>query len=429
MQTKLIYLLKKQHFFPLFLTQFFGAFNDNAFKFSMLTLISYFLTNSQAESEHFQAIASGLFIFPFFLLSATAGQLADKYDKSKLTRIIKLLEILLTTVGGVGLYFGNIFLMMITLVGFGIHSTFFGPIKYAILPDHLQKKDLLGATALIEASTFLAILLGTTLGTMSIAGVGGGAAYSILLIIAIAIAGFAASWFIPKTPQFKALKVDLNPYTATRRMFKRVLVNPGNIPVFFGISWFWLIAGIIIIKLPDYTNYVLRAQTEVFALFLALFSIGIGVGSFLISYRLKGVVTLKYIPHTLVLLSVFLIDLYFATPKLTDIPSQNFSEFFQHLTSFRITLDLFFLAFSCGIFLVPLYAYLQTATMAKLRARTIAANNISNAFFMVIGSIFVMVLLNYEISITTVFFILGILNLLAAWLIAYLLKTTRMRSA
>ncbi|KTC64907.1 2-acylglycerophosphoethanolamine acyltransferase (plasmid) [Legionella adelaidensis] len=422
MAAPLFYLLQKKKFLPLFLTQFFGAFNDNAFKMSMLTLISYHLSSSQIQSENYQAIASGLFILPFFLFSGTAGQLADKYDKAVLTRIIKLLEIVLTTLGGLSLYSGNITLMMITLTGMGIHSTFFGPVKYAILPDHLPKTELLGATALIESSTFIAILLGTTLGTLSIAGTGERAFNAILLIICIAVVGFIASCFIPPTTSHTHnLQIVWNPWRATRRMLREVGKQAKIVPVVFGISWFWLVGGVILTKLPDYANYVLHAQSTIFALFLALFSIGIAVGSLFINYVLKGAITLKYTPHAMLILSFFIIDLYFATPTNVPQEPQSFLVFFHLWANIRVVIDFFLAAVCCGVFLVPFYTYLQVLTEGHLRARCIATNNITNAFFMVIGTLLVMFFLYLNISIIGVFLILGILNILAALLLAYLL--------
>ena len=213
------YLLKKRIFLPFFLTQFFGAFNDNAFKLAMLTLISYHLTHDQAQSEFYQAIAGALFITPFFLLSATAGQLADKYDKALMTRVIKVLEVFLMIIGSFSLYLGNIFLMMMTLTGLGVHSTFFGPIKYAILPDHLQKKDLLGATGLIDASTFIAILLGTTMGSLSIGANNHRPYIAVFLTVIIALVGFTSSLFIPRAPSAsKDIKIDLQIWRVTYKM-------------------------------------------------------------------------------------------------------------------------------------------------------------------------------------------------------------------
>lgn len=287
MNVEVFSLLTKKSFLPLFLTHFFGAFNDNAFKLAMLTLISYFLTQSQAYSEHYQALAGALFIIPFFIFSATAGQLADKFDKAVISRWVKILELFLMAIGGISLYFGNIILMMATLTGMGIHSTFFGPIKYAILPDHLPENQLMGATALIEGSTFFAILLGTTLGTLSIGGAQSGTVYAIGLTLIAAVFGLAASWFIPSAPPTaKNLTIDWRLFRATNRMIKDVFSNKEVIVAIIAISWFWMVGTIILTKLPDYANYVLRAETTVFAAFLALFSIGIALGSLCINQLL-----------------------------------------------------------------------------------------------------------------------------------------------
>ncbi len=418
----LLQLLRKKNFFPLFCTQFFGAFNDNAYKLAMLTLISYFLSSSQAQSESYQAIAGGLFILPFFLFSATAGQMADKFDKAHMTRILKWFEMLLMVIGGFGLYLGNVMIMMVILTGMGIHSTFFGPIKYAILPTHLPKRDLLGATALIEGSTFLAILLGTTLGTLSIGGPKGGAIYAIVLTCMAAIFGLIASLFIPPaSSKAKDLQIDWKLLRATWRMLKDIVRNKRVIPALLAISWFWLIGTVILTKLPDYTNYVLNAETSVFAVFLALFSIGIAVGSLVISQLLKGEITLKYVPHAMVILSIFACDIYWATPPAETRDSlQLLYEFFSQAAHIRVAVDLFFIAFSGGVFIVPLYTFLQVVSEEGFRARTIAANNILNALFMVAGTLLVMILLYFRIAIAEVFLILGILNACAAAIYWYL---------
>lgn len=419
-----LHLLKKKTFFPLFISQFFGAFNDNAFKLAMLTLISYFLSVSQAQSEHYQVIAGALFIFPFFLFSATAGQLADKYDKAKMARLIKLFEVVLMGIGGLAFYLGNIFLMMATLTGMGIHSTFFGPIKYAILPDHLPKDELLGATALIEGSTFLAILIGTTLGTLSVGGVGSASLYAIVITCSAAIVGLFAAYFIPPAPPTALdLHIDWRLWRATNRMFKDVIYKDHILSAILAISWFWLIGSVVLTKLPDYTNYILRADTGVFATFLALFSIGIAVGSIVINRLLKGQVSLRYVPHALLLLSLFASDLYWATPNTNaELPLQSFFEFFTQPAHFRIAIDLFLLAFCGGAFVVPLYTYLQVTSDGSVRARTIASNNIFNALFMVIGAILVMIFLYFHLPIIQVFLIFGLLNFCAAIVLWFVLK-------
>lgn len=412
------YLLKERRFLPLFLTQFFGAFNDNAFKLAMLTLISYHLSQSQEQSEYYQAMAGALFILPFFIFSATSGQLADKYDKALLTRLVKVFEVLLMIIGSFALYGGSILLMMITLTGLGIHSTFFGPIKYAILPDHLPREDLLGATGLIEASTFLAILLGTTLGTLSI-GLNSTVPYlAIIIVLSAAFAGLFSSLFIPSAPStLENLHIDLHVWRATLTMLKQAREETGVLLATLTISWFWLIGAVLLTKLPDYAHYVIGANTRVFAFFLALFSIGIALGSLTINRILQGRITLSIVPIAMLSMSCFTFDLYWASPANADLqkPLITFFSFFTYFNHWRIAVDLFMLAFSAGLFVVPLYTFLQVASNSQARARTIAANNIYNALFMVLGTVMVMVLLHFNVSIPHVFLVLSILNGLAAF--------------
>jgi MFS family permease len=416
MSSGFIYLLKERRFLPLFLTQFFGAFNDNAFKLAMLTMISYHLSHSQAQSEYYQALAGTLFILPFFLFSAASGQLADKYDKAVMTRLVKVFEVILMIMGSFAFHQGNIFFMMLTLTGMGIHSAFFGPIKYAILPDHLPKQDILRATGLIEASTFLAILLGTTLGTLAIGTTNTTPFAAIFMTVFVAFAGFISSLFIPSAPSHMVnLKVDINIGRATVKVLKQVQKEPGVLLAILTISWFWLIGAILLTKLPDYTHYVLGANTTVFAVFLALFSIGIAFGSLLISRILQGRVTVSLVPCAMFLLSCFSFDLYWASPvEETKEPLLTLFLFFSYSKHWRISFDLFMLALSAGLFVVPLYAYLQITSRVDARARTIAANNIYNSLFMVLGTLLVMLLLKLEVTIPQVFLILSLLNTLVA---------------
>lgn len=422
MPDQISYLLKKKIFLPFFLTQFFGAFNDNAYKLSILTLISYHLSTTPTQSEHYQAWAGALFILPFFLFSATAGQLADKYDKAKMARWVKSFEVLLMIVGAFALYYQTVLLMMIVLTGMGIHSSFFGPLKYAILPDLLPRPLLLNATALIESSTFLAILLGTTFGALVIGSTEAHISYAIVLTNIIAILGLLSSLFIPNTPpKIETLKIDWHVWHATRLMLKETMLNIKVLPTIFTISWFWLLGAVVLTKLPDYMHYVLNADTTVFAVFLALFSIGIAFGSIAIGYLLGGKITLKYVPLAMLLLSVFAIDLYFASPKVTSaLPLQGLSIFFTQINNIRITIDFFLFSFCGGLFIVPLYTFLQVASEDDMRARVIASNNICNALFMVLGSLLVIFLLYLQLGITIIFLILAILNALVAiglWLL------------
>jgi MFS family permease len=413
----MIYLLKTRRFLPFFLTQFFGAFNDNAFKLAMLTLISYQISDSVEQSQFYQAIAGALFIAPFFLLSATAGQLADKLDKARVSVWVKLFEVVLMMIGGISLYSQNVILMMMVLTGMGVHSTFFGPIKYSILPDYLDREELLGATSLIESSTFLAILLGTIFGALSISSQISNPRYAVALTNLVAWFGLLASIFIPKgrVAQITSFRVDWHPLRATFQMIKSALQHTKVLPAVFTISWFWLIGAVLLIKLPDYTRYILLAGPNVFAFFLGLFSIGIALGSLVIAQILAGKITLRSVPWSMLLLSLFGIDLYLASPIIgRDDNLQSLVGFLTYLNNLRITLDFFFFSFSAGLFIVPLYTYIQVATDEKMRGRTIATNNIFNALFMVMGSGLVMSLLYLNISIPLVFLILALLNALVA---------------
>lgn len=419
MGRKTFYLLQQKRFLPLFLTQFFGAFNDNAFKLSMLTLISYNLSHSQLESEVYQALAAALFILPFFIFSASFGQIADKYDKAFLSRMVKLFEVVLMLIGSLGLYRGQINLLLLTLFGMGVHSSFFGPIKYAILPDHLPKEALMAATGLIEASTFLAILLGTTLGALAIQTSEGSTILAIALVLSVALFGLVASCYIPKAvsqPQHQ-FDIDWNVIRSTVSMINSIRKKTNLLIPIMAISWFWFLGSVILTKLPDYTHYVLQADNQVFALFLALFSSGIGCGSLLINRLCSGKLQLEYLPYFLMLLSWFLFDLYLASP--TAIAGEvlyTISGFFHSFQHWRLCFDFFMLSFSAGLFVVPLYTYLQIASEKGSCARTIAVNNIYNASFMVIATLLVMLLIKLKLSIPLVFLIISILNLLAALL-------------
>ncbi|WP_298625458.1 MFS transporter [uncultured Legionella sp.] len=430
-----VHLLRQRKFLPLFLTQFFGAFNDNAYKLAMLTMISYHLSHSQEQSEYYQALAGALFISPFFLFSATSGQLADKYDKALLTRLVKAFEVLLMILGSIALYRGSIFLMMFTLTGLGTHSSFFGPIKYAILPDHLPKQELLGATGLIEASTFIAILLGTTLGTLAIGADNTVPYLAMGLTLFAAFSGLISSLFIPSAPSSSSsLKVDLNIWRSTILMLKQARDDKGVLLSILTISWFWLIGAVLLTKLPDYVHYVLGANTTVFAVFLALFSIGIALGSLTINQILRGSLSLSIVPIAMLGLTLFIFDLYWVSPSQLEVQETLLTlfSFFTHFNNWRIAFDLFMLAVCSGLFVVPLYTYLQVASHPEARARTIAANNIYNALFMVLGTVLVMVLLHFNVAIPQVFFILCVLNFFAAlflWVCLKLLKDKMLHSS
>lgn len=418
METGILNQLYKRNFLPFFITQFLGAFNDNAFKLTMLTMISYDIAHIQTQSEFYQVLASILFILPFFLLSATSGQLADKYDKAILIRVIKCVEVFLMIIGSLALYQRSVFWMMCTLMGLGIHSTFFGPIKYAILPDLLPKNNLLAATGLVDAGTFIAILLGVIMGVLITNTNNSTPFLAIFMLVFVALIGLLTSLFIPAAPSsLPELKVDLRIWRANRTLLKDSIKHPGMFLAILGISWFWLIGSVIMTKLPDYTRYVLGADTNVFALFLALFSIGIASGSIIVNIIFRGRINLALVPYAMLGYTWFCFDLYWASPvDSTQVPLETINTFFMYFFHWRIAFDLLMLAFCCGFFVVPLYTYLEVTSSAGERARTIAANNIYNSLFMVLGAIFVMVFLHYQATIPQVFLIISILNSIAAGL-------------
>lgn len=411
--TGVCYLLSNRRFLPLFITQFLGAFNDNAFKLAMLTLISYHLTHTQAKSEFYQALAACLFMLPYFIFSATSGQLADKYDKALIIRVVKAFEVVLMLFGAIAFWTQSIILMMVILTGMGIHSTFFGPIKYAILPEHLSQQNLLQANGLIEASTFLGIFLGTTLGALSIGVTNSEPSAAIFLTVIAALAGLISSLFIPLAPaKVKNLKVDYHLGRVTLKMLKQVIHDKSVALVIMTISWFWLIGSVVLTKLPDYIHYVLKANSMVFSFFLSLFSIGIAAGSMMVNNILKGQITLRIVPIAMIAFSFFMMDLYWSSPVVDGSDTQliGLVSYFSSFVNCRIAFDLFMLSFSAGLFVVPLYTYLQITSPPESRAQTIAANNIYNAFFMVVGTLLVMLLLHLNITIPQVFLILSLIN-------------------
>lgn len=413
-----MHYLKKRKILPFFLTQFCGTFNDNAYKLIMLTLISYQSSVSLNQSQKYQTLASILFTLPFFIFSALAGQLADKFDKTRIIICIKALEVILMIFGGLGCYLNNVFFMMLVLMGLGIHSTFFSAITYSLLPQLLRKQELLSATAFMQAATFLAILLGTLLGPILISSYTSGVIYALAIINLVAWIGLCSSIFIPK-PQakLKNLTIDWLFWRATWHIMQKIMHNARVIMIVLMISWFWLIGVVILTKLPDYVHYILMANASVFAFFLFISAMGIAVGTIVISYWLKNTITLRLVPLSMLLFSLFAADIYFispaTTPNITKL--QSLPVFLAQISNIRISLDFFLCSWSIGLFIVPLYTNLQSTSQEKWRARIMAANNLCNACFMVIGAGLVTLLFYLQITIPMVFLLLSISNVLMAF--------------
>lgn len=410
-------LLKTRRFLPLFMTQFFGAFNDNVFKNALVILITYRLAKTAGlNAQILVTFAAALFMLPFFLFSALAGQLADKYEKSRLITIIKFIEILLMIVAVIGFYRQSIFLLMCVLCALGAHSTFFGPLKYAILPDHLQENELIAGNGLIDAGTFLAILLGTLLGGLLILHVKGEFLISIAIIM-VAVGGWFTSCLIPKTTNYHP-ELQLR-YNFIKETFVLLQYAKNRRDIFLsilGISWFWLIGATFLAEFPVFAKDVLGANQDVVTFFLALFSVGIAIGSLLCNRLLKGKVSVRYVPLSLLGISLFTIDLYLAASQgivSAQVGSEKLiglDQFLQSFNGWRITIDLLLIALCGGLYTVPLYAILQKRSEKTHRARVIASNNVMNALFMVLAAMGTMLMLRLGFSVNAVFLTVAIGN-------------------
>ena len=414
-----LHLLKTRRYAPLFLTQAFGAFNDNAFKSSLAILLTYDLAEKTGYNPAILiTIATGVFIAPFFLFSGIAGNLAERRDKAMLARKIKLAEIVIMTLAAVSFYAESAWPPILLLFATGTQSAFFGPVKYAILPQHLAKSELVDGNGLIEASTFIAILAGTLFGGLTIL-LQSGKAITGLTLIAVAAAGFVAAMRIPEAPaQNKKLKADWNIWRTTRDAMSITTIRPLVFYAVLGISWFWFVGALFITELPAITRVLFSANEYVANLFMAAFALGIIIGSITVGRLLKGEISAKYVPVSLLALTFMLIEFYlasnsFAAHALTG-KLHTVQSFLSTWHGWRILADLVIIAAISGIYVVPLYALMQERTAPRQRSRLIAANNIINALFVLAATILAILGLKAGLSIIGLFFALAILNLVAA---------------
>ncbi len=418
-------LLRSRRFLPLFVTQFCGAFNDNVYKNALIILITFRgAAELDLDAAILVALAALIFILPFFLFSATAGQLADKLEKSRLIQIIKFGEIVIMALGALGLFLGDVWMLMVVLFLMGTQSAFFGPLKYSILPDHIDRHQLLAANGMIEGATFLAILLGTITGAVLILMDQGTLIVSVL-ILAIAGLGFATSLQIPKAgPAIPDLAINTNFPAEIGNIIGHARTRREVFLSILGISWFWLVGAVYISELPAYAKEVVGANEHVVTLFLATFAIGIAVGSVLCNRALKDDISAKLVPVGAIAMAVFGLDLVWASAGLDGPEGSGLigvAGFLLSFTGLRITVDLFLMAVAGGFYTVPLYAILQAASTEEHRARNIAANNILNALFMVLGTGAVIVLLSLGSTIPDVFLYMAVLSVIAAGYICKLL--------
>lgn len=406
-------LLRTRRFLPLFVTQFLGAFNDNLFKNALIILVTFSLATGES-GQLLVTIATGIFILPYFLFSATAGRLADKFEKQTIIHVIKAAEILIMGVATIAFFTSSITLLMTVLFLLGVHSTFFGPLKYGILPVHLATTELLGGNALIEAGTFLAILLGTIAGGVLILADNGLLAVS-LLALAVAASGLIASLFIPHAAAAAPeLKIGFNIVADTWEMIRYAGSRRAIMVPILAISWYWAIGAVFLAQFPAFARDVLNGDDHVVTLFLTAFSIGIGIGSMLCNRLLKGQISMRYVPVAAIVMTAFILDLYLATRNLkTDSgPLVDLGGFLSRPIAWRVLIDLTLLAVAGGFYIVPPYALMQARSEPTHRARVIAANNIMNAIFMVAGSVLAVLLIGWHLSVPEIFLVFGILNFL-----------------
>jgi MFS family permease len=405
-------LLAERRFCPLFVTQFFGAFNDNAFKIALVVLLTFRAASwTTLAPEVLANLAAGIFILPFFLFSATAGQLADKFDKARLARWTKILEIGIILLAGLGFWGQNLTVLLLALFLLGLQSTLFGPVKYAILPQHLSPDELVGGNALVEAGTFVAILLGTLTGGL-MAGLDGGVAWISGISFAVALLGYLASRAIPPAPApAPQLALTLNPLTETWRCIGFAHANRSVFLSILAISWFWLYGSLLLAQFPAYTRFVLGGGESTVTLLLAVFSVGIGAGSLLcdkLTRRRGKQVEPGLVPLGALGMTLFGLDLALASPAAAAGTALPLALLLQNLNIWRILLDLLLLGACGGLYCVPLYALVQQRSPENCRARVIAANNIFNSLFMVVGALVAAALLKLGLGIPRLFLLIVI---------------------
>jgi 1-acyl-sn-glycerol-3-phosphate acyltransferase len=422
-------LLTKRRFGPFFTTQFLGAFNDNLFKNALIVMLAFQATDTLGLSSNTLInLAAGLFILPFFLFSASFGQLADKLEKSRLIRLTKLLEMGIMLGAAVGFISGNVWLLIGLLFLMGIQSALFGPVKYAILPQHLQQEELVGGNGLVETGTFLAILLGTMAGGVLIALKPHGAAVVAGVAMIVAAAGYLSSRGIPTAAAMAPdLRINWNPLSETWRTYRLLRGNRTVFLSVLGISWFWFFGASYLAQLPNYTKLTLGGNEQVVTLLLTLFSVGVGAGS-LLCERLSGhKVEIGLVPFGSIGMTVFSIDLYFAPPGHAGGELLGMMGFLDQGGGWRVLFDILMLGMFGGFYIVPLYSLIQQRSEPAYRSRIIAGNNILNALFMVASALLAIVALGAGLTIPQLFLLTAFLNAAVAVYIYTLVPEFLMR--
>ena len=410
-----LHLMRKRRFLPLFVTQFLGAFNDNLFKTAMVILVTYSIYSDETKEATFNAVAAGIFILPFFLFSALAGQLADSMDKSRIIRGVKSAEIVIMVFGAAGLLIQSIPVMLAALFAMGVHSSFFGPIKYAILPQHLRDDEVLGGTGLVEAGTYIAILGGTIAGGL----IPPTTAAALVLIVALLgrLSG-ASVPPAPPAPDAPIPQMDWHIVRASIRLVSATMHIPRLFLAIAAISFFWAQGAILAAQFPPLVKNVLGSNQEVATLFLAIFSIGVATGSVLINRLLAGRVLAKYSPISVIVMGLFIVHLYWNVLHWTPAEGElmDLRTFVMIPRAEWVMFDLFGVAVAGGMFVVPLYAFLTTTVPKSETARTVAANNIVNSGAMVLAALLLTLLVQLGVSVAETLLMVAVASIGAAWI-------------
>ena len=389
--------MREKRFRPFFFVQFLGAFNDNLFKTALITLVVFQSASlTSLDPAMLATLLPGVFILPFFLFSATSGQIADKYEKSLLMRLVKLFEIGIMMFAALGFICHVFWLLVLALFLMGMHSTLFGPVKYAYLPQHLNVRELLGGNGMVEMGTFIAILLGQIGGAWLVMQ-SGGEVWAAVAVVFFAVLGYVFSQQVPdSTPADAALKINWNPLTETHRNIVLIRQQPVLWFAVLGISWFWFFGATLLAQFPQFAKVVLHGDESLFILILALFSVGVGAGSLFCEKLSKGLVEIGLVPIGGLGLTLFGVDLYLSSAHY----------------SVRLLMDIALIGFFGGIFIVPLYTLVQSVAQKTHQSRVIAANNIMNALFMVLSAVFAMLIFNLGFNIAQLFLVTALLNVL-----------------
>ncbi len=411
-------LLRQRRFAPFFWTQFLGAGNDNLFKFAFTVMVTYQLQVSWLEPKIAGLAIGALFILPFLLFSATAGQLTDKYDKTRVIRFVKTLEIAIMGIAAAGFWLVSVPVLLACVFLMGLHSTLFGPVKFAYLPQHLNERELTGGNGMVEMGTFVAILLGQVAGGLLVSIPDVGRQTVAIGCVALALLGRFVAQGIPPSPSSDPLlRINWNPFTET---WRNLMLARRNIVVFrslLGISWMWFFGAVFLAQFPSFAKDVLHGDERVASLLLVVFSIGIGAGSLMCEMLSKRHVEIGLVPLGAIGMSVFAIDLYFASRALPGADVLTITAFVATAAHWRVLADLALLSLFAGLYSVPMYALIQLRSQPSHRARIIAANNILNALFMIVSAVLVGALLAAGITIPQIFLLTGLANAVVAFYI------------